>query len=95
MNYISNLAVYEELNKKQLVLPNFRWGLSLAGTTVQKMKFSIKDFFSKCVQICRNLRIWSYLLKKSLMENFIFCAGTLRKSCKKSFEKSPQKYYGG
>ena len=28
------------------------------------MKFSIKDFFSK-------LRIWSHLLKKSLMENII------------------------
>ena len=36
------------------------------------MKFSITDFFSKCDQIRRNLRIWSYLLKKSLMENFIF-----------------------
>ena len=34
------------------------------------MKFSIKDFFSKCDQIRRKLRIWSYLLKKSLMENF-------------------------
>ena len=38
------------------------------------MKFSIKDFFSKCDQIRRKLRIWSQLLKKSLMENFIFCA---------------------
>ena len=38
------------------------------------MKFSIKDFFSKCDQIRRKLRIWSHLLKKSLMENFIFCA---------------------
>ena len=38
------------------------------------MKFSIKDFFSKCDQICSFLRIWSHLLKKSLMENFIFCA---------------------
>ena len=38
------------------------------------MKFSIKDFFSKCDQICRKLRIWSDLLRKSLMENFIFCA---------------------
>ena len=37
-----------------------------------KMKFSIKDFFSKCDQICSFLRIWSHLLKKSLMENFIF-----------------------
>ena len=38
------------------------------------MKFSIKDFFSKYDQIRRKLRIWSQLLKKSLMENFIFCA---------------------
>ena len=38
-----------------------------------KMKFSIKDFFSKCDQIRRKLRIWSYLLKKSLIENFTFC----------------------
>ena len=38
------------------------------------MKFSIKYFFSKCDQICRKLQIWSQLLKKSLMENFIFCA---------------------
>ena len=42
--------------------------------TTQKMKFSIKDFFSKCDQIRRKLPIWSYLLKKCLMENFIFCA---------------------
>ena len=42
--------------------------------TAQKMKLSIKDFFIKCEQIRRNLRIWSHLLKKSLMENFIFCA---------------------
>ena len=35
------------------------------------MKFSIKDFFSKCDQIRSFLRIWSHLLKKSLMENFI------------------------
>ena len=38
------------------------------------MKFSINDLFSKCDQICRKLRIWSHLLKKSLMDNFIFCA---------------------
>ena len=38
------------------------------------MKFSIKDFFSKCDQIRRKLRIWSHLLKKSITENFIFRA---------------------
>ena len=43
-------------------------------TTAQKMKFSIKDLFSKFDQILRKLRIWSHLLKKYLMENFIFCA---------------------
>ena len=40
------------------------------------MKFSInKDFFIKCDQIRRSLRILSHLLKKSLlMENFVFYA---------------------
>ena len=40
----------------------------------KKRSFSIKDFLSKCDQIRRKLRIWLDLLKKSLMENFIFCA---------------------
>ena len=38
------------------------------------MKFSNKGFVSKCDQIRIFLRIWSHLLKKSLMKNFIFCA---------------------
>ena len=38
------------------------------------MKFPIKDFFSKCDQIHSILRIWLHLMKKSLIENFIFCA---------------------
>ena len=37
------------------------------------MKFFIKGFFSKCDQIRSFSRIWSHLLKKSLMENFILC----------------------
>ena len=41
----------------------------------KKMRFSIKDFFGKYDQIRRKLRIWSLLLKKLLMENFIFWAG--------------------
>ena len=39
---------------------------------VNTAKFSIKNFFSNCDQIRRKLPIWSHLLKKSLMENFIF-----------------------
>ena len=46
----------------------------VTASTAQKMKLSIKDSFSKCDQIRRILRIWSHLLRKSLMENFIFCA---------------------
>ena len=38
------------------------------------MKFFINDLFSKFDQIRSFLRIWSHLLKKSLTENFIFCA---------------------
>ena len=43
--------------------------------TAQKLKFSMKDFFSKCDQI-GNSRFGhiSHLLKKSVMENFTFCA---------------------
>ena len=37
-----------------------------------------KDFFIKCDQIRSFLRIWSHLLKKSLMENFILCAVSLK-----------------
>ena len=38
------------------------------------MKFSTEGFLSKCDQIRSILQIWLHLLKKSLMENFIFCA---------------------
>ena len=41
--------------------------------TPQKMKFCIKDCFIKCYQICRKSRIRAHLLKKSLMENVIYC----------------------
>ena len=48
--------------------------LYLGLYTATKMKFSINDFLSKCDQIRSFLRFWSHLLKKFLMENFIFCA---------------------
>ena len=40
-----------------------------------KMKFSIKDFLSKCDQIRWEMQLWLHLLNKYLMENLIFfCA---------------------
>ena len=51
----------------------FHFGKSTSNNT-QKMKFSIKNFFSKRDQICSFQRIWSHLCKKSLMESSILCA---------------------
>ena len=55
------------------IVPIFDEG-ELTNDTAQKIKFFIKDFFSKCDQIRSFLRIWSHFPKKSLVENFIFCA---------------------
>ena len=50
--------------------------------TAQKLKFSIKDFFSNCDQICRKLRIWSHLLKKSLAnEKLQFLGSVTNRTC--------------
>ena len=53
--------------------PNQRFTI-VFFVTAQKIKFSTKDYYSKCDQIRSFLRIWSHLLKKSIMENFIFWA---------------------
>ena len=55
------------------------------------MKFYVKDFFSKCDQIRSFLGIWSHLLKKSLMDNFIFCAVKSLKSVRSSEDYAAQK----
>ena len=64
------------------------WNLVSGYYTSQKMKFFIKDFFSKYDQICRKLRIRSHLLKKSSMENFIFCAVLTSKVYLESWQTS-------
>ena len=54
--------------------PNSLKTTTNVNSTAQKIKSSIKDFLSKCYQIRKFLRILSYLLRKSLMKNFISCA---------------------
>ena len=49
------------------------WEYCLPQNTTQKMKFSMKDFFSKCDQNRSFLRIWSHLLEKPFMKNCNFC----------------------
>ena len=60
----------------------------------QKMKFSMQDFFSKCNQIRSFLRIWSHLLKKAFMENFIFSAVTELHTSKGVLRTLSNIYYG-
>ena len=61
--------------------------------TAQKLKFSIKNFFSKCDQTCSFLRIWSHLMETSLMENFSFCAVSWVRSC--AYTQSKVQFRGG
>ena len=62
--------LYKNLKaQKILKIRNF-----LRIITAKNMKFSIKDFLSNCDQIRSFLPIWPHLLKKSFMENFVFCA---------------------
>ena len=53
--------------------------------TEQKMKFSIKDFFSECDQTCPNTNTKEIL--NALMENFIFCAVLPHRPLKNSQKK--------
>ena len=59
-NLDNNWEENESLNKKKLL------------TLHKRLKFSVKAFLSKCGQIRSFLPIWSHLLRKSLVENFIF-----------------------
>ena len=82
-----------QLSSKVDILRNLE---RLQKNTVQKMKVSIKDFFRKCDQIRRKLRIWSHLPKKSLMENLIFCAlkkSLVESSVDKKLKANYQKHY--
>ena len=49
--------------------------LNIDMARYQQLHWSLQiTMIFKCDQICNFLRIWPHLLKKSLMENFIFCA---------------------
>ena len=56
------IEVFVPKNLIDFLFLNIYSFLALQKVTAQKIKFYIKDFFNK------------YLLKKSLLENFIFCA---------------------
>ena len=77
--YLDNFIVLTIENLKYIFLRSLpftqlKQHYNYSRHTAQNMKFPIKDFFSKCNQIRSLLRIWSHLLKKFLIENFVFCA---------------------
>ena len=74
----TDISIFNQKLAVFIILGNKDKNCVSIHNTAQKMKFSIKDFFSKCDQIRSFLRIWSHLLKKSLMANFIFCAVSVR-----------------
>ena len=59
--------------------------------TTQKMKFSSKDFYSKCDQICKMLQIWPHLRKKATWKTsfsvYYFIISRLRAENRKAFGK--------
>ena len=71
-------VLFSEKAVKKYNQPMLTFDFVITKPTAQKMKFSIKDFVSKCDKICSFLRIWSHLLKKSLLENCIFCVVAMR-----------------
>ena len=70
---------------EQLHIRTPHWGCFWRHIHCTKVNFSIKAFLSKCDQIRSFLRIWSHLLKKALMRNFIFCAVKYSKISKNFF----------
>ena len=77
--YVSFREIPSELKFRVILIgiyyKNFKneWDVSLVATHT-KMKFFVQDLFITDDQIRRKFQVWSHLLKKPLMKNFISCA---------------------
>ena len=71
LSYTTKSSIIDQTNGTR-TFPKLFINICAFVSTAQKMNFSIKNFFSRYDQILSFQRIWSHLLKKSLMENFIF-----------------------
>ena len=69
--FLRNVSTYKLLVN---IYVRFKFSLRsiIAILSLYKNEVFNEEFLSKCDQIHRKLRIWSYLLKKSFMENVIF-----------------------
>ena len=100
-NNANNVRLPVRLPSFFLNLWNFRENFTIhfPGRTEQKIKFSVKNFFSKCDRIRKKLWIWSHLAKKFLMEKIHFlCSAdyinnTLKINKKVSFAYREREFY--
>ena len=79
--FVSNLLDFEFLHQYdtfQNITFNTKVTKTFGHISLHPLQFYIKDNFIKCDQIHIFMRIWSHLLKKSVMENFIICPVTTR-----------------
>ena len=79
--YFAQNMTYFQLSASVIIAKEFHleflWNKKSKLYTALKVKFSINDLSSECDQVCRKQRIWSHLLKKSLMKIIIFwCSAT-------------------
>ena len=74
---LKSYSILKKIDIAKGVLCLVIWSRGLLSTA-PKIKFFTKDFFNKCDPIRRKLRIWLHLLKKSLMENFVFLCSVQR-----------------
>ena len=85
--YVENHAWMERRNHNFIILPevvfqSYSMIFKIYKSYINHCRKN-EVFFSKCDQI-RKLQIWSHLLKKSLMENFIVCAVIVQGLVKKT-----------
>ena len=65
---------------------------TLLAIIEERIKFYIKGFFSKRSRIHGKLPIWWHLLKKSLIENFIFLCSAFTKALPKNYSEKFGKF---
>ena len=78
MNIVGIIIKFQVLNCQEIFWRRFWKGVFKQNGWLKKSlgsykRGSIKYFFSKSDQNCKKLWIWSHLIKKALMKNFIFC----------------------
>ena len=66
--FLAKLSTIQTFDLQVIQGPVVTFKIKVLWNTAQKLRIFIKDFSGKCDQIRKKLRIWSHLLKKSLID---------------------------